>query len=104
MQDSRDFGVAFWIIATIDFFNSRLDSCTVRVPTSTECVLLFKTESDAHLQVEVQAQRFPIVRTADTASYPSALSSDRKVGRRVCLPKPCLGRTKNILQGFDLEG
>ena len=84
MQDSRDFGVAFWIIATIDFFNFRLDSCTGRVPTSTECVLLFKTESDAHLQVEVQAQRFPTVRNRGY-SVVSISSQLRSKGRSACL-------------------
>jgi hypothetical protein len=62
VQISRDFGVAFWIIAPIDFFDFQLDSCTVRVPSNTECILLLKIESSVHFQVEVQAQRFPIVR------------------------------------------
>ena len=33
MHNSRDFGVYFWIIATIDFFNFQRNSCIVRVPT-----------------------------------------------------------------------
>jgi hypothetical protein len=62
VQNSRDFGVAFWIIATIDLFNFHPNCYTARVPSNTEFILLLKIESSVHLQVEVQAQRFPIVR------------------------------------------
>lgn len=33
MQNSRDFGVAFWIIGTIDFSNFQPSPCIARVPT-----------------------------------------------------------------------
>lgn len=47
MRKLRDFGVQFWIIAAIDFFDFQPSSCIARVPTKTLTSRLRSKRSDS---------------------------------------------------------
>jgi hypothetical protein len=53
-QNSRDFGVQFWVIATIDIFNFQPDLCVARVALKESAVCSSKIKIGTYLYVEVQ--------------------------------------------------